>query len=73
MSDPTLEEIHGIILTNAGITTRMLAGMLTVNLIELADVLHDEVSSGNLVREMVFVENDTPRPTLAFGWSCPAL
>ncbi len=71
-NDISMDDILAVILTNAEITTRMLSGILSINQLDLADALHNEVAGGTLIRHNVFVENGTPRPTLCFGWSCPA-
>lgn len=67
-----MNEIIEAIGANPKITTRELSDQLNVNQLDLASALNDEVGSGTVIRHNVFVENGTPRPTLAFGWSCPA-
>ena len=67
-----MNEIMEVIEANPKITTRALSDMTNINQLDLAAALNDEVESGTVIRCMVFVENGTPRPTLAFGWSCPA-
>lgn len=67
-----MNEIIEAIKANPKITTRALSDLTNVEQIDLAAALNDEVKSGTVIRCMVFVENGTPRPTLSFGWSCPA-
>jgi len=67
-----MNEIIEVINANPKITTRDLSDITNVNQLDLAAALNDEVGSGTVIRHNVFVENGTPRPTLAFGWSCPA-
>lgn len=67
-----MNEAIEVIQQNAKITTRELSTMMGVDQTELFYALNDEAESGTLIRHMVFVENGTSRPTLCFGWSCPA-
>jgi len=67
-----MNDIIEVIKTNPKITTRDLSDLTNINQLDLAAALNDEVKSGTVIRHTVFVENGTPRPTLSFGWSCPA-
>lgn len=53
------------------IDTGSLAALLDVDRQKLFEILNAEAKSGTIVRQGVFVENGSPRPTLCFGWSCP--
>jgi len=68
-----MNEIIEVIKTNPNITTRALSDLMNLDQLDLAEALNDEVRSGTVIRHNVFVENDTHRPTLCFGWSCPVL
>jgi hypothetical protein len=67
-----MNDIIEAIKANPKITTRDLSDLTNVNQLDLAAALNDEIGSGTVIRHTVFVENGTPRSTLAFGWSCPA-
>ena len=67
-----MNEIIEVIEANPRITTRALSDLTNVNQLDLAAALNDEIKSGTVIRCTVFVENGTPRPTMSFGWSCPA-
>jgi predicted transcriptional regulator len=54
------------------IDTGTLARLLDVDRATLFDSLNTEAKRGTVIRQGVLVENGTPRPTLCFGWSCPA-
>lgn len=55
------------------IDTGSLAELLGVDRQDLFQTLNIEAKRGTVIRQTVFVENGTNRPTLCFGWSCPAL
>jgi hypothetical protein len=55
------------------IDTGSLATLLDVDRGILFETLNIEAKRGTVIRQSVFVENGTHRPTLCFGWSCPAL
>lgn len=67
-----MNEIIEVIEANPRITTRELSDKTNINQIDLSAALNEEVKSGTIIRCNVFVENGTTRPTLSFGWSCPA-
>ena len=54
------------------IDTGTLAYLLDVDRTTLFDALNTEAKRGTVIRQGVLVENGTNRPTLCFGWSCPA-
>jgi hypothetical protein len=54
------------------IDTGTLAGLLAVDRTKLFQTLNAEAKRGTVIRQGVLVENGTSRPTLCFGWSCPA-
>lgn len=70
--NPMMNEALEVIREQDKIDTASLADILGVNRTELFDILNDEAKSGTVIRHNVFVDNGTHRPTLAFGWSCPA-
>lgn len=67
-----MNEALEIIRERGEIDTGTLAIILGVNRTELFNALNDEAISGTVNRQFVFVDNGTLRPTLCFGWSCPA-
>ena len=67
-----MNKIIKVIESNPRITTRELSDRTNVNQIDLSAALNEEAKSGTVIRCNVFVDNGTPRPTLCFGWSCPA-
>jgi len=66
-----MNDILATIALHPKITTRELSDLTNITQLDLAAALNDEVEGGTVIRHNVFVENDTPRPTLCFGWSCP--
>lgn len=54
------------------IDTGSLAYLLGVDRTKLFNTLNAEAKRGTVIRQGVLVENGTRRPTLCFGWSCPA-
>jgi hypothetical protein len=66
-----MTEALALIRENDKIDTGSLAALLGTDRTELFQTLNVEAKRGTVIRQGVFVENDTPRPTLCFGWSCP--
>lgn len=68
-----MTEAFELISQQAGpIDTGTLAELMGVDRTDLFDTLNAAAKGDTLVRSMVFVSNGTYRPTLCFGWSCPA-
>lgn len=54
------------------VDTGALASAMKVDRTELFAALNAAAKDGKLERHGLLVENGTRRPTLCFGWSCPA-
>lgn len=67
--DALVNFLHGM----AGpVDTGWLAESAGVDRREMFNTLNRLANEGRLVRSFMFLENGTPRPTIGFGWSCPA-
>lgn len=65
-------EAFALISEHGPIDTGTLAEMMGVDRTALFSTLNAAAKGDTLIRHGLFVENDKPRPTLCFGWSCPA-
>jgi len=66
-----MNEALAVIREKDKIDTGTLASLLGVDRTKLFNTLNTEAKRGTVIRQGVFVENGTSRPTLCFGWSCP--
>ncbi len=67
-----MNEAFALIREHGPIDTGSLAAMMDVDRTDLFNTLNAAAKGDTLLRQGLLVENGTPRPTLCFGWSCPA-